>query len=243
VKIDIKNFTKRFDGVTAVDNLSITLRGGKITGLVGPNGSGKTTLVNLLSGFLPLDNGALTLVNGDIVKKIRPYKVMSYGITRTFQDIRLFDQMTVLDNILVVLTKRDLHCAMRECHRQEHLEKAEQVLTRTGLWEKRDELAANLSYGQRKLLEISRAISMDARIYLFDEPFAGLFQGMVRTVMEILKELRDEGHIVVLIEHDMDLIRELADYAFVLDSGKLLSEGMPNEVLKDKEVIEAYLGK
>jgi ABC-type branched-subunit amino acid transport system ATPase component len=243
VKIDIKNFTKRFDGVTAVDNLSITLRGGKITGLVGPNGSGKTTLVNLLSGFLPLDNGALTLVNGDIVKKIRPYKVMSYGITRTFQDIRLFDQMTVLDNILVVLTKRDLHCAMRECHRQEHLEKAEQVLTRTGLWEKRDELAANLSYGQRKLLEISRAISMDARIYLFDEPFAGLFQGMVRTVMEILKELRDEGHIVVLIEHDMDLIRELADYAFVLDSGELLSEGIPNEVLKDKEVIKAYLGK
>ncbi len=242
MKIEIKNLTKRFDGVTALNNLSLTFEGGKITGIVGPNGSGKTTLVNLLSGFLPSDTGAVTFGDGLTVKKIKPYKIKSYGITRTFQDIRLFDQMTVLDNILVVLTERDVYCALFECHGPEHLKKAEEVLKKIDLWEKREELAANLSYGQRKLLEISRAIAMDVSVFLFDEPFAGLFPGMAETVKSILKQLRSEGSAVIIIEHDMDLIRGLTDYVFVLDSGELLAEGVPNEVLKDKRVIEAYLG-
>ena len=240
--IRINNLTKRFEGVMAVDNVSLTFEAGNITGLVGPNGSGKTTLINLLSGFLPSDGGSVTLSDGRTIKKILPHKVKSYGITRTFQDIRLFEQMTVLDNILVVLTARRFHRALSENNRAGHLKKAEAVLKKIGLLEKRDALASNLSYGQRKLLEIGRALSMDAEIYLFDEPFAGLFPGMVKIVISILKELRERGRTIVLIEHDMDLIRELSDYAFVLDSGELLAEGLPDEVLKERTVIEAYLG-
>ncbi len=242
MKIEIRNLTKRFDGVTAVNNLSLTLEGGKITGIVGPNGSGKTTLVNLLSGFLPIDGGTVILDDAIAVKKIRPHKIKSYGITRTFQDIRLFEQMSVMDNILVVLTERNLWCALFECHNPGHLQKAEEVLRMIDLWDKRDEPASSLSYGQRKLLEIGRAVSMEARVYLFDEPFAGLFPGMAGIVESILKQLRNQGCAVVLIEHDMDLIRGLTDYVFVLDSGVLLAEGRPHEVLRDRKVVEAYIG-
>ncbi|MBI4034051.1 MAG: ABC transporter ATP-binding protein [Candidatus Brennerbacteria bacterium] len=226
--IETKNLTKHFDGVYAIDRLSVGIPGGKITAIIGPNGSGKTTLINVLSGMLPIDDGAV---------------IVSGGITRTFQNIRLFEQMPVLDNILVVLTERNVFGSVFERHGGHHLEKAERVLRQVGLWEKRDALAVNLSYGQRKLLEIGRALAMDAEIYLFDEPFAGLFKEMAKIVSGILNELRDKGKTIILIEHDMGLIRGLSDYVFVLDSGKLLAEGKPEEVLKKREVIEAYLGE
>lgn len=241
--LETKSLIKNFEGVHAVDHLSISIEKGKVTSIIGPNGSGKTTLTNLLSGVVPIDGGVVILNRSQKFEKIKSHEISFYGITRTFQNIRLFEQMTVLDNILVVLTERNVFASLFEKHKEYHIKDAQDVLTRVGLWEKRKELAVNLSYGQRKLLEIARALSMKAEIFLFDEPFAGLFPEMVKVVSTIIKELRGQGKAVVLIEHNMDLIRELSDYVFVLDAGKLLAEGKPEKVLEQRNVIEAYLGE
>ena len=237
-----EKLTKQFDGVRAVDNLSIEIAEGMITGIIGPNGSGKTTLINLISGMLSFDGGAVIIGNVKL-NQIRPYEISTYGITRTFQNIRLFEQMTTLDNILVVLTERNVFGSFFEKHQEYHLKRAEEVLRKVGLWDQRSQLAVNLSYGQRKLLEIARVLSMRAEIYLLDEPFAGLFPEMKKIVSGIVGELKQEGKTVILIEHNMDIIRSLCDYVFVMDEGKLLAEGKPSEVLEQRSVIEAYLGE
>lgn len=239
--LETKNLIKRFDGVNAVDNLSLAIEKGRITGLVGPNGSGKTTLINLLSGMLPIDGG-LVIIQGTTLQKVIPYEIHLYGVTRTFQEVRLFEQMPVLDNVLLCLTERNVFSALFETHGEYHLRKTQEILERVGLWEKRNQLAINLSYGQRKLLEIARALAMNAQIYLFDEPFAGLFPEMRKNVSLILRELREEEKTIILIEHNMELIRELCNYVFVMDSGKLLAQGEPSQVLQEGKVIEAYLG-
>ncbi len=241
--LETKNLIKRFDGVKAVNDLSLAFQEGLITSIIGPNGSGKTTLINALSGMLTLDGGFVILSESVKLYKIRSYEIFTYGITRTFQEVRLFNQMTVLDNILVVLTERNVFGALFEKHQPYHLDKAADILKPLGLWEKRDELATNLSYGQRKLLEIARALAMEAQIYLLDEPFAGLFPEMRKIVSGIISDLKQKGKTVILIEHSMDLIRQLSDYVFVMNEGKLLAEGKPDEVLAKKEVIEAYLGE
>lgn len=238
------NLIKRFDGVHAVDHLSISFEKGKITSLIGPNGSGKSTLINTLTGVHEMDGGKVFVGEHTKLDKIKPYEVAAYGLTRTFQDVRLFEQMTVLDNVLVTLTERSVFGALFENHTQFHLDRVEEVLKRVGQWEKRNELAANLSYGQRKLVEIARVLAMkDSEVVFFDEPFAGLFPEMIKTVVSVMRELREKGKTLILVEHNMDLIRELSDYVFVLDSGKLLAEGKPLEVLARKDVIEAYLGE
>ena len=241
--LETKNLTKRFDGVHAVDRLSIGIEKGEIAGIIGPNGSGKTTLINLWSGMLTIDGGEVIINGVENFKRILSHQVYFYGLTRTFQNVQLFEQMTVLDNILVVLTERNVFSSLFEKHTEYHLKKAEEVLQKIGLWEKRNQLAVNLSYGQRKLLEIARTLAVKAEIYLFDEPFAGLFPEMRKIVSGIVRELKQENKTIILIEHDMGLIRELCDYIFVMDEGKLLAEGKPNHVLEKKEVIEAYLGE
>lgn len=237
-----KNLTKHFGGVYAVNKLSLEIEKGQIIGIIGPNGSGKTTFINLLSGVLEIDEGEVIINETGKFTKILPHQISFYGITRTFQNVRLFEQMTVLDNILVVITERNVFSSIFEKHNQYHYKIAEQVLKKVGLWEKKDQLALNLSYGQRKLLEIARTLVMKAEVYLFDEPFAGLFPEMRKIVSNIIRELKKEGKTIILIEHDMGLIRQLCDYIFVMDEGKLLAEGKPEQVLEKKEVIEAYLG-
>lgn len=240
--LETKRITKAFGGVRAVDELSIAIGRGRLTALVGPNGSGKTTLIHLLSGMLRIDAGVIVIGDRRQVSRLRPHEVAGFGITRTFQEVRLFEQMPVLDNVLVVLTPRSVLGSLRRKGEPERLARAEELLRRVGLWEKRRELARNLSYGQRKLLEIARALATGAEIYLFDEPFAGLFPEMVQTIARIVQSLKVEGRTVVLIEHDMGVIRQLADHVIVMDEGKLLAEGEPDEVLERRDVVEAYLG-
>ena len=212
-----------------------------ITCIVGPNGSGKSTLVNLLSGILPLDEG-IVVIDGVGLKVVHPHETPAHGITRTFQEVRLFDQITVWDNIMVVLTARRVFRALMQREQRSQKERAESILKTVGMWEKRRSLAMDLSYGQRKLLEIGRAMALDVNIYLFDEPFAGLFPQMLERVKTILKDMREQGNTIVFVSHNMDIVRELSDHLFVLDSGMLLAVGEVEEVLSRSEVIAAYLG-
>lgn len=241
--IATKNLTKHFEGVAAVEKLSVEFRPGEITGLIGPNGSGKSTLINLLTGVLPWDEGTVKIGEHSTLSVLKSYQAADYGLTRTFQEVRLFEQLPALDNILLMLTERGVWPALLERHGVYHLDEAEKILRRVSLWEKRQALAINLSYGQRKLLEIGRALAMRVEVYFFDEPFAGLFPEMAKTAAKILRELRRAGNTVILVEHNMNLIRELSDRVIVMDSGNLLAAGAPTEVLKQREVVEAYLGE
>jgi branched-chain amino acid transport system ATP-binding protein len=242
------NLKKTFNGVTVVDDISIRIKAGKITSLIGPNGSGKSTTINLITGMVPMDAGEIVIEKNTKLSSIKSTEIASYGITRTFQNVEVFEQMTLIDNLLVVLTERNVFASLFERHGQYHLDIAEKVLKRFDIWQKRNDLVENLSYGQRKLLEIARVIAMgertdgETKILFFDEPYAGLFPEMVKMVTKIIKELRDEGKAIVLVEHNMDLIRELSDYVYVLDAGKNLKEGEVGDVLGDKKVIKAYLG-
>ena len=240
--LSTKNLTKHFDGVYAVNDLSIAFEKGAITGIIGPNGSGKSTLTNLLSGMFEFDRGSV-MIEGEHLKKINAYDLPTFGLTRSFQEVRLFEQMTVLDNLLVSLTERPVFSALFSKHSQLHLEQAREILEKVNLWEKRNQLANNLSYGQRKLLEIARVLAMDAKIILLDEPFAGLFAEMTKVIVSVIREMKQQGKTLLLIEHNMELIRQLCDYLYVMDEGKLLAEGAPDKALGERKVIEAYLGE
>ena len=235
------DISKTFGVVRAVDELSIAIPRRGMTSVVGPNGSGKSTLVNLLSGVLPLDGG-LVIIDGVGLRVVKAHENPAHGITRTFQEVRLFEQISVWDNIMVVLTKRGIFPALMERMKPSYRERARTILQSVGLWEKRNDLAMNLSYGQRKLLEIGRAMVLDVNTHLFDEPFAGLFPQMMERVKVIMKQMRDEGNTIIFISHNMEIVREMSDHLIVLDSGKLLAEGDVDEVLNRPEVIEAYLG-
>ena len=232
---------KRFGGVYAVDRLSISIPRGLITAIIGPNGSGKSTLINLLSGTLPLDGG-MVVVGPKRLRIIKPFDSPNIGLTRTFQDVRLFEQISVLDNLYVVMTERSSLLSLFQRARREHRERAERILRVVGLWEKRNDLAEELSYGQRKLLEVGRLMAMNTQIYLFDEPFAGLALHMIEVVKGVMRELQEYGRTIIFVSHNMGVVRELSDYLIVMDSGRLLARGRPDQVLNDPEVIKAYLG-
>ena len=188
-----------------------------------------------------MDSG-MVIVDGVGLRTVHPYETPGLGITRTFQDVRLFNQISVWDNIMVVLTERRLLPSLLERGKAAHKQRAEQVLRDVGMWDKRTALAEDLSYGQRKLLEMARAMALDVSTYLFDEPFAGLFPQMLVRVKDIFKQLRARGKSILFITHNMDIVRELSDHLIVMDSGELLVEGDVDEVLARSEVIEAYLG-
>ena len=191
--------------------------------------------------MLPIDEG-IVVIDMVGIRVLKAHETPDHGITRTFQEVRLFDQITVWDNIMVVLTDRRLFPSLIERTKPRHKERAKSILQSVGMWEKRDAMAGDLSYGQRKLLEIGRAMALDVGIYLFDEPFAGLFPQMLERVKTILKDMRERKRTIIFVSHNMDIVRELSDHIFVLDSGTLLAVGEVDEVLGRSNVIDAYLG-
>ena len=239
--IEVKHLTKAFGGLRAVDDLSVAIPRGVATGLIGPNGSGKTTLMNLLTGTLTPNCGQI-VIGDKSFDVIEPTELRNLRIARTFQDGRLVGQMSVMDNLLLGIAKTGLCAGLAEIGTDNYADRVNAVLKKIHLADKRDANAEDLSYGQRKLLELGRAMIQDADIYLLDEPFTGLFPAVIEQVAELLTELKNTGKTLVIIEHNIGLIRRLSDNVIVLDHGHLLASGKPEVVLKNKKVQEAYLG-
>jgi len=248
--LQVQNVYKDFDGIKAVNDLSFTIEENSIIALVGPNGSGKTTAFNLISGFLKPDKGKIFL-DGKNITFLNPYRLARLGIGRTFQNIRLFPQITVLDNVMLGLsyqtgerfTAAVLQSKKMKREEADNVKKAEELLEFVGLLEKRDSPAENLSHGQRKLLELARILALEPKIFLLDEPIAGVFPETKRTMLGHIQALKKKGGTILFIEHDLNSVMDVAEKIIVLNYGKKIAEGTPQEIGQDKEVLKVYLGK
>ena len=249
--LETRNVTKRFGGLSAVDNVSIKIPKGSIYSIIGPNGAGKTTLYNCITGFYPADDGDM-LFQGESLLGLSPDRITRKGISRTYQNIRLFPAMTALENILVGAHPRlksnyvdaILHTPRQKREEKQALLDAQELLNFVELTGKGDLLARNLPYGEQRRLEMARALANKPAIILLDEPTAGMNPNESVTMMRFIETLRDKlGITILLIEHDMKVVMGISEFIYVLDFGQLIAKGTPGEIQKNPRVIESYLGR
>jgi len=247
--LEVDDVTIRFGGLTALDSVTFDIHEGEILGLIGPNGAGKTTCFNVMTGVYQATSGQVRF-DGSPLAKLKRHAITKLGIARTFQNIRLFRSMTVLENVMV---GADAHSKVgffdalfrSPRHRQTEsasLERARELLDIVGIRARHDELAANLSYGDQRRLEIARAMATGPKLLCLDEPAAGFNPAEKQRLMELIRKVRDEGYTVLLIEHDMRLVMGVTDRIVVLEFGRKIAEGTPAEIRDNPAVIAAYLG-
>ena len=242
------NVVRKFGGLTAVNVGHLEIQRGAITALIGPNGAGKTTFFNLLTGFDQVDEGSWTF-NGIKISGTPPHKVARMGMVRTFQLTKALYRLTVIDNMLLAATKQKGESILRaalpflwNAQEKAATARSEELLTRFKLIDKRDDFAAALSGGQRKLLEMARALMVEPELVMLDEPMAGVNPALKQSLLGHIKDLREDGMTVLFVEHDMDMVRDISDWVIVMAQGEIVAEGPPNVVMRDKAVIDAYLG-
>ena len=243
--LEIRELSKSFGGLAAVNNLSFSADEGEIRGLIGPNGAGKTTIFNLVTGYYTPSKGEI-LYKGRNIGHMKVHEIAALGLVRTFQGTTLFQEMTVLDNVLVgqhLKTKAPLlKTAFGPARDRTHIDRAMGILEFMGLHDRASDLAMNLSHGHQRSLGIAVALAAEPRLLLLDEPFAGMNPEETRVLMADLLKVRASGITLLLVEHDMQAVMGLCDRITVVSFGKLLAEGSPAEIRANKDVIEAYLG-